>query len=172
MVGCGHVGLVSAACFAELGHTVDCIDIDAARIAELREGRTPIHEPDLERLLKRGLAAGRLRFLDAYPEPFDAEIVFVAVGTPSAQDGAADLRGVRDAMSALGPRLPAGAIVVNKSTVPIGTGELVEGMTARSGAREVSVVSNPEFLQEGTAVLNFMRPSRVVLGSRTCARRR
>ena len=165
MVGCGHVGLVSAVCFAELGHTVDCIDIDAARIAELREGRTPIHEPELERLLRRGLAAGRLRFHDSYPEPLEDEIVFVAVGTPAAQDGAADLRGVRDAMSLLAPRLRAGAIIVNKSTVPIGTGELVEGMTSRSGARDVAVVSNPEFLQEGSTVINFMRPARVVLGS-------
>ncbi len=165
MVGCGHVGLVSAACFAELGHTVDCIDIDAARIAELREGRTPIHEPDLERLLQRGLAAGRLRFHDSYPEPLEAEIVFVAVGTPAGQDGAADLRGVRDAMSLLAPRLRPGAIIVNKSTVPIGTAELIERMTSRSGARDVAVVSNPEFLQEGSAVINFMRPARVVLGS-------
>ena len=165
MVGCGHVGLVSAACFAELGHTVDCIDIDAARIAALREGRAPIHEPDLERLLRRGLAAGRLRFHDAYPDPLEAEIVFVAVNTPAAQDGAADLRAVRDAISSLAPRLRPGAIIVNKSTVPIGTGELVEGMATRSGAREISVVSNPEFLQEGSAVLNFMHPARVVLGS-------
>ena len=169
MVGCGHVGLVSAVCFAELGHTVDCIDIDAARIAELREGRTPIHEPELERLLRRGLAADRLRFHDSYPEPLQAEIVFVAVGTPAAQDGAADLRGVRDAMSLLVPRLRPGAIIVNKSTVPIGTGELVEGMTSRSGARDVAVVSNPEFLQEGSAVINFMRPARVVLGSTDAA---
>ena len=165
MVGCGHVGLVSTACFAELGHTVDCIDIDAARIAALREGRAPIHEPDLERLLRRGLAAGRLRFHDAYPDPLEAEIVFVAVNTPAAQDGAADLRAVRDAISSLAPRLRPGAIIVNKSTVSIGTGELVEGMATRSGAREISVVSNPEFLQEGSAVLNFMHPARVVLGS-------
>ena len=165
MVGCGHVGLVSAACFAELGHTVDCIDIDAERIALLRAGRSPIHEPQLERLLKRGIAEGRLRFHERYPEPLDAEIVFVAVSTPEAQDGAADLRAVRDAISAMARWLKPGSIIVNKSTVPVGTAELVESMAARGGARDVSVVSNPEFLQEGSAVESFMRPARVVLGA-------
>jgi UDPglucose 6-dehydrogenase len=165
VIGCGYVGAVSAACFADLGHQVDCIDIDAARVALLREGRSPIHEPGLESLLARGSAAGRLRFFDAYPESIRAEIVFIAVNTPGSAEGAADLRAVRDAVSSVAARLSPGAIVVNKSTVPIGTGELVEGMARRTGPEAVSVVSNPEFLREGSAIHDFMHPDRVVLGS-------
>jgi UDPglucose 6-dehydrogenase len=165
VIGCGYVGGVSAACFAELGHVVDCIDTDAERIALYRSGRSPIFEPGLEPLIARGLEAGRLRFWDAYPEQIDAEIVFIAVNTPGSVEGAADLRAVRDAVATTSPRLRPGAIIVNKSTVPIGTGELVEGMAHRSGLREVSVVSNPEFLREGSAVADFMNPDRIVLGS-------
>ena len=164
VIGCGYVGLVSAACFAELGHDVHCIDVDVARIAMLREGRTPIHEPGLDEMLARGREAGRLHFYDEYPDPVQADVVFIAVQTPPARDGAADLRAVRGAIRALAPRLRPGTVIVNKSTVPIGTGELVEGMARRFGGRGVSVVSNPEFLQEGSAVQNFMEPSRVVLG--------
>jgi len=165
VVGCGYVGSVSAACFAELGHDVDCIDVDAARIALFREGKSPIYEPGLEGLLERGVAAGRLRFMDSYPARLDADIVFIAVNTPGSHEGAADLRSVRDAVSTVAPLLKSGSIIVNKSTVPIGTGDLVEGMARRAGQKRISVVSNPEFLREGSAIHDFMNPDRIVLGS-------
>jgi UDPglucose 6-dehydrogenase len=165
VVGCGYVGGVSAACFSELGHVVDCIDTDAQRIAIYRSGRSPIFEPGLESLIARGLSGGRLHFWDQYPDQIEADIVFIAVNTPGSIEGAADLRAVRDAIAMTTPRLRPGSVIVNKSTVPIGTGELVEGMAHRSGLREVSVVSNPEFLREGSAVADFMNPDRIVLGS-------
>jgi UDPglucose 6-dehydrogenase len=164
VIGCGYVGAVSAACFAELGHDVDCIDLDERRIALLRQGRSPIHEPGLDELLARGVASGRLHFEAAYPERFEARIVFIAVNTPESQEGAADIRAVRDAVSMVAPRLAGGSIIVNKSTVPIGTGELVAGMARRSGYA-IRVVSNPEFLREGSAIRDFMQPDRIVLGS-------
>ena len=165
IIGCGYVGAVSAVCFAELGHTVDCIDIDRSRIERLRAGKSPIHEPGLETLLRSGLDSGRLRFHDSYPAALDAGIAFIAVNTPGSAEGAADLRSVRDAVATVAPLLPANAIIVNKSTVPIGTGELVEGMASRAGRPDISVVSNPEFLREGNAVRDFMAPDRIVLGS-------
>ncbi|MGE5595167.1 MAG: UDP-glucose dehydrogenase family protein [Hyphomicrobiales bacterium] len=165
VIGCGYVGAVSAACFAELGHDVDCIDLDESRIALLSQGRSPIHEPGLEDLLRSGVAAGRLRFSAVYPQRFDASIVFIAVNTPESQEGAADIRAVRDAVATVAPRLAPGSIIVNKSTVPIGTGELVAGMAERAGAHRIAVVSNPEFLREGSAIRDFMHPDRIVLGS-------
>ena len=165
VVGCGYVGGVSAACFAALGHDVNCIDVNAERIACYRSGKSPIFEPGLDALIAEGIGSGRLTFHDTYPQRLDAEIVFVAVNTPGSQEGAADLRAVRDAVSSIAPLLRPGSIIVNKSTVPIGTGELVEGMAQRAGQNHISVVSNPEFLREGSAVRDFMRPDRVVLGS-------
>ena len=165
VVGCGYVGGVSAACFAELGHSVECIDINTERIALYRTGKSPIHEPGLDELLGRGISSGRLTFRDCYPEFIDAEIVFIAVNTPGSSEGAADLRAVRDAVTSVAARLAPGSIIVNKSTVPIGTGDLVEGMARRVNAERISVVSNPEFLREGSAVADFMRPDRIVLGS-------
>ncbi len=165
VIGCGYVGAVTAACFAELGHDVTCIDIDRDRVQQLRRGSSPIHEPGLEPLLQRGIASGRLVFRDSYAEGLDAEIVFIAVNTPASQEGAADLRAVRDAVSSVAASVCSGAIIVNKSTVPIGTGDLVAGMARRSSQHDLSVVSNPEFLREGSAVTDFMHPDRVVLGS-------
>ena len=165
VIGCGYVGAVSAACLAELGHDVECIDIDRERINLLRSGRSPIYEPGLEEILVRGLRAGRLAFSSDYPDQFRASIVFIAVNTPGSQEGAADLRAVRDAVAQVAPRLQTGSIIVNKSTVPIGTGDLVEGVARRCGARDVSVVSNPEFLREGSAVGDFLHPDRIILGS-------
>ncbi|MFN0146201.1 MAG: UDP-glucose dehydrogenase family protein [Dehalococcoidia bacterium] len=165
VIGCGYVGAVSAACFAELGHTVDCVDTDKERIAMLRAGRSPIHEPGLDELILKGLNAGRLHFHDSYMDQFEAQIVFIAVNTPESQEGAADIRAVRDAVSTVAPRLLPGSIIVNKSTVPIGTGDLVSGMAHRSGNGSISVVSNPEFLREGSAIDDFMSPDRIVLGS-------
>ncbi len=165
VVGCGYVGGVSAACFAELGHSVDCIDVSAERIAIYQTGKSPIYEPGLDELLTKGLDTGRLRFMDSYPDMLDADIVFVSVNTPGSQEGAADLRAVRDAITSIAPRLRPGSIIVNKSTVPIGTGDLVQGMAERAGQKHISVVSNPEFLREGSAVGDFMKPDRIVLGS-------
>lgn len=165
VIGCGYVGAVSAACFAELGHHVECVDTDSARVAALRQGHSPIFEPGLEDLLRRGVERGRLTFRDSYPERIGAQIVFIAVNTPGSNEGAADLRAVRDAVASVASRLGPGSIIVNKSTVPIGTGDLVAGMAERSGAYHISVVSNPEFLREGSAVSDFLKPDRVVLGS-------
>ncbi|MGE0600088.1 MAG: UDP-glucose/GDP-mannose dehydrogenase family protein [Dehalococcoidia bacterium] len=165
VVGCGYVGGVSAACFAELGHSVECIDINTQRIALYQSGKSPIHEPGLDELVAKGIASGRLKFRDSYPEFIDAEIVFIAVNTPGSSEGAADLRAVRDAVTCVAARLAPGSIIVNKSTVPIGTGDLVEGMARRVNAERISVVSNPEFLREGSAVADFMHPDRIVLGS-------
>jgi UDPglucose 6-dehydrogenase len=171
MIGCGYVGAVTAACLSELGHHVDCVDIDSNRIAKLRKGQSPIYEPGLDQLLTKGLSAGRLTFSDTYPHRLRGDAVFIAVNTPGSQEGAADLRAVRDAVTMVGCRLAAGAIIVNKSTVPIGTGDLVAGMAQRGGARRVSVVSNPEFLREGSAIHDFMHPDRIVLGSNDSAAR-
>lgn len=165
VVGCGYVGGVSAACFAELGHDVDCIDVSTERIAIYQSGRSPIFEPGLDELLAKGIAAGRLHFRDSYPDSLDAEIVFIAVNTPGSQEGAADLRAVRDAVTSVAARLRSGSVIVNKSTVPIGTGDIVEGMARRAGHQDICVVSNPEFLREGSAVSDFMNPDRIVLGS-------
>ena len=165
VVGCGHVGLVAGACFARIGHDVECIDIDAERVALLQQGGCPIHEPGLDELIREGLANGRLTFRAGFPERLDAEAVFIAVSTPSSTEGAANLRAVRQAVAAIAPALRPGTVLVNKSTVPIGTGDMVERTATRGGALRISVVSNPEFLQEGTAIRNFMEPDRVVLGS-------
>lgn len=165
VVGCGHVGLVVGACFAELGHRVECIDIDAVRVEQLQRGITPLHEPGLDELIRSGLDSGRLRFRAGFPAELDATIVFVAVNTPSSTEGAANLRAVRDAIAALAQCIRPDTVIVNKSTVPIGTGDTVEFIAQRGGALRVSVLSNPEFLQEGSAVHNFMVPDRVVLGS-------
>lgn len=165
VIGCGYVGGVSAACFAELGHQVDCIDVNAERVALYRSGRSPIYEPGLDDLLEKGTRNGRLTFSNSYPDLFEADIVFIAVNTPGSNEGAADLRAVRDAVSAAASRLRPGSVIVNKSTVPIGTGDLVQGMAERAGNNRMSVVSNPEFLREGSAVADFMHPDRIVLGS-------
>ena len=165
VIGCGYVGAVSAACFAELGHDVDCIDTDPARISVLQRGESPIHEPGLETLLTRGVKRGRLHFSSDYPDVFEAKIVFIAVNTPESHEGAADIRAVRDAITMVAPRLKYGSVIVNKSTVPFGTGELVSGMARRSGCGGISVVSNPEFLREGFAIRDFMMPDRLILGS-------
>lgn len=165
IIGCGYVGAVSAACLADLEHRVHCIDIDADRIAQLQAGRSPIYEPGLDTLIERGIASGRLTFSSAYPERISASVVFIAVNTPGSREGAADLRAVRDAVTTVARRMRPGAVIVNKSTVPIGTGDLVKGMAERTGTSGLAVVSNPEFLREGSAIQDFMHPDRIVLGS-------
>jgi UDPglucose 6-dehydrogenase len=177
VVGAGHVGLVTAACLAELGHRVTCVDTDEDRIEALRSGTVPIHEPGLDTLIERHRASGALRFTASYKEALEGvDFVFVAVNTPSTPEGAADLRHVRRAARQIGRALKdSRPIIVNKSTVPVGTAETVDHILRQEagGLGELPVVSNPEFLREGTAIEDFMKPDRVVLGSndREAARR-
>jgi UDPglucose 6-dehydrogenase len=171
VVGTGYVGLVTGTCFADLGNRVVCLDINEEKVARLRRGELPIYEPGLEELVLRNLASGRLSFTSSYAEAVpDAEFCFIAVNTPSGAEGEADLGQVRAASAALAPHLRDGAIIVNKSTVPIGTADRVDHIVERHLPEEkkglrFGVVSNPEFLREGSAVADFMNPDRVVLGA-------
>ncbi|MEB2336776.1 MAG: UDP-glucose/GDP-mannose dehydrogenase family protein [Burkholderiales bacterium] len=170
--GAGYVGLVTAACFAEMGNHVVCVDVDAERVARLSRGEVPIHEPGLAPLIERGLAQQRIRFtLDAADAMADAEVIFIAVGTPPGEDGSADLSHVLAVARTVGALLADRCVVVDKSTVPVGTAdrvrETIAAELARRGvAHEFAVVSNPEFLKEGAAIGDFMRPDRIVIGSR------
>ncbi len=170
--GAGYVGLVTAACFAEMGNHVACVDVDADRVARLNRGEVPIHEPGLAPLLERGLAQQRIRFtLDAAEAMTGAEVAFIAVGTPPSEDGSADLSHVLAVARTIGSLLAERCVVVDKSTVPVGTADQVRATIAgelakRGAAHEFSVVSNPEFLKEGAAIGDFMRPDRIVIGSR------
>jgi UDPglucose 6-dehydrogenase len=169
VVGTGYVGLVTGTCFADLGNDVTCLDVDHTRIEKLKQGQMPIYEPGLEQLVERNVQAGRLRFSTDYPEALaNAEYAFIAVGTPSGNDGEADLQYVRAAAEAIADHVDWPIIVINKSTVPVGTGDWVaDVIKEKRGNRplEFSVVSNPEFLREGSAINDFMIPDRVVLGS-------
>ena len=168
IAGSGYVGLVSGACFADFGHDVVCVDVNAARITDLQAGRIPIYEPGLDRLVADNMAAGRLSFTTDLPAAVrDAQAVFIAVGTPSRRgDGHADLSYVSAAAREIAQAITGYTVVVTKSTVPVGTGDRVEGIIseARPDA-EFSVVSNPEFLREGAAIEDFKRPDRVVIGA-------
>ena len=167
MLGAGYVGLVSGACFSEFGASVTCIDVDASKIARLNEGRMPIYEPGLGELVERNVAERRLRFTTAFEESVgDAELIFIAVGTPSRRgDGHADLSFVYDAVRRIAPLLRGHSVVVDKSTVPIGTARQVKRIISEVNPEaEFDVASNPEFLREGAAIGDFMRPDRVVIG--------
>ncbi len=168
MIGTGYVGLVSGACFSEFGLSVSCVDQDAAKIARLRGGEVPIFEPGLEALVATNMAAGRLSFTtDLAAAVAGAEAVFIAVGTPSRRgDGHADLSYVYAAAAAVGRALTGYAVVVTKSTVPVGTGEEVAAILRRTRPADgFDVAANPEFLREGSAITDFMRPDRVVIGT-------
>ncbi len=167
VIGTGYVGLVTGTCFADLGNTVTCIDIDEQKIEALRHGVLPIYEPGLEELVRRNVGAGRLHFTSSYQEGLHgAEFVFIAVNTPSGPAGEADMTYVRRAAEQIAQTLDHPAIVINKSTVPIGSADLVATIMERSGYRfPAQVVSNPEFLREGQAIKDFMHPDRVVLGA-------
>ena len=171
MIGTGYVGLVSGACFAEVGNDVLCYDVDARKIAVLDGGEVPIHEPGLPELVARNRAAGRLRFTTDPAESVAHGVAqFIAVGTPPDEDGAADLRHVVAAARTIGRHMTGERLVVDKSTVPVGTADAVrqaiaEELAARGVAVPYSVVSNPEFLKEGAAVEDFMRPDRIVIGA-------
>ncbi|MEL7198882.1 MAG: UDP-glucose/GDP-mannose dehydrogenase family protein [Pseudomonadota bacterium] len=168
MVGSGYVGLVSGACFADFGHDVVCIDKDQSKIDRLHEGVMPIYEPGLDKLVESNVAAGRLSFTTDLAEGIkDASAIFIAVGTPSRRgDGHADLTFVYQVAKEVGASLSNDAVVVTKSTVPVGTGDEVERILQDSGtSHKVSVVSNPEFLREGAAIGDFKRPDRIVIGA-------
>ena len=168
VIGTGYVGLVTGTCFADLGNKVTCIDIDERKIQTLREGGVPIYEPGLEEVVRRNVAAGRLFFTTSYPEGLqDAEFVFIAVGTPSGVDGEADLQYVRMAAETIAQTMDHPLVIINKSTVPVGTGDWVADIVHKHQPVpiEFAVVSCPEFLREGSALADFSTPDRVVLGS-------
>jgi UDPglucose 6-dehydrogenase len=172
VIGAGYVGLVTAACFADAGNDVMCLDVDTAKIAMLDAGEVPIYEPGLKELLERNRAAGRLRFAtDAAYSVAHADVQFITVGTPPEADGSADLSQVLAAAQAIGRHMQGFKLVVNKSTVPVGTGERVRAAIEQElqvrglGGQSFTVASNPEFLKEGAAVEDFMRPERIVVGT-------
>ncbi|MEM6858094.1 MAG: UDP-glucose/GDP-mannose dehydrogenase family protein [Pseudomonadota bacterium] len=168
MVGSGYVGLVSGACFADFGHDVVCIDKDERKIEALHQGVMPIYEPGLDALVASNVSAGRLSFTTDLAEGIDgAAAIFIAVGTPSRRgDGHADLTFVHAVAKEVGENLPGDAVIVTKSTVPVGTGDEVERIIRDTGTtHRFSVVSNPEFLREGAAIGDFKRPDRIVIGA-------
>ncbi len=163
VIGTGYVGLTTGACFAQLGHDVTCADIDAEKVAMLNEGRIPIHEEGLENIVREAVKEGRLRFvLGAANAVEGREFVYLCVPTPQLPDGSADLSYIQGAAAEIAPYLDRSAIVINKSTVPVGSTRRVEQALGRP---DVTVVSNPEFLREGSAVNDFLNPDRVVIGA-------
>lgn len=163
VIGTGYVGLTSGACLASLGHRVVCGDVDASKVAAMSRGEVPILEPGLDELVQSGLKSGNLTFVHgAAAAATGAKYIFLCLPTPDGGDGRADLRIVHNVVAEIGPILDAGAILVTKSTVPVGTAQDITVTVRRT---DVAVVSNPEFLQEGTAVRNFMHPDRIVVGS-------
>lgn len=167
IIGTGYVGLVTGTCFADNGNEVTCVDSNEAKVEMLVQGRIPIYEPGLSELVLRNAAAGRLHFTTQLREAVtDAQIVFIAVGTPPAHDGSADLSAVWQVIDSLAPHLAPDAIVVLKSTVPVGTNATAYARLNELTGRECDVANNPEFLKEGAAINDFMYPDRVVVGVR------
>ena len=172
VIGVGYVGLVTGTCFADMGNRVICVDVNEDRIANLRQGILPIYEPGLEEMVRRNVNAGRLFFTTSYQDALNdpearADMVFVAVGTPEGVDGEADLRYVRAVAETVAEIVDHPVIIVNKSTVPVGTGDWVADIVSHKQPNAVpfSVVSNPEFLREGSAIADFLNPDRIILGS-------
>src|SRR5258706_13600510 len=171
VIGPGYVGLVTGACFADVGNDVLCVDVDTSKVQRLLRGEVPIHEPGLDELVARNLRAGRLHFSSDYDRAVaHSDVFFIAVGTPTDEDGSADVRHVENAARDLGQRITRPALLVGQSTVPVGTSDRVrravrEELTARGVTITVSVASNPEFLKEGAAVHDFMHPDRIVIGT-------
>ena len=171
VVGTGYVGLVTGACFAEMGNHVICVDVDSDKLARLNRGEIPIYEPGLEQIVERNFSRGSLEFTDNLKAALDsARVAMIAVGTPPDEDGSADLRHVLDVAQSLGEHMTDYLVIADKSTVPVGTAEKVveqvtEALTARGEVIPFDVVSNPEFLKEGAAVEDFMRPDRVIVGT-------
>src|SRR4051812_26484228 len=165
VVGSGYVGLVLGACLAENGNTVACVDKDESKVSNLKTGRMPIYEPGLEELVVRNQHEDRLSFTTDLPAAVRAStIVFIAVGTPQGEDGAADLQHVIAVAKAIGGAINKYTVVVDKSTVPVGTAKRVRDTIAAETTQTFSVVSNPEFLKQGAAIEDFMKPDRVVIG--------
>ena len=165
VVGTGYVGLVLGACLAENGNTVACVDKDADKVATLRAGRIPLYEPGLEEMVRRNHADERLSFTTELATAVrSSEVVFIAVGTPQGEDGSADLTHVLDVARAVGRAITKYTVIVDKSTVPVGTAKRVHATIAAETTQPFSVVSNPEFLKQGAAVEDFMKPDRVVIG--------
>ena len=170
VVGTGYVGLVTGTCFANSGNTVTCLDIDAEKIARLNRGEIPIYEPGLEELVVRSAKAGRLLFTtDTATAIRAAQVVFLAVGTPPSADGSADLSSLWKVVDSIAPHLDPEAVVVTKSTVPVGTCAGIEARLKERTGRDCRVASNPEFLKEGAAIDDFQKPDRVVVGVRSAA---
>jgi UDPglucose 6-dehydrogenase len=166
--GGGYVGLTTGACFADLGNEVVCVDIDEAKIAGLRRGKLPIFEPGLQEVVERNTKVERLSFTTSYADGLkDAEFAFIAVDTPSGSEGEADLKYMRMAAEMIASKMTNSLVIVNKSTVPIGTGDWVAEIVEAHlpAGLEFAVVSNPEFLREGSAINDFLHPDRIVLGS-------
>src|SRR5216683_1114164 len=169
VIGTGYVGLVTGACFAEFGVDVTCVDIDADKIARLSAGEMPIYEPGLEQLVTKDMHSGRLRFTTDIKQAVEqALVIFLAVGTPPKDDGSPDLSFVEAAATSIAQYMNGYKVIVTKSTVPIGTGEWLRKLIQKQQKKKVNfgIVSNPEFLREGAAINDFMRPDRVVIGSR------
>ena len=165
VVGTGYVGLVTGACLAETGNHVTCVDKDESKIAVLEGGGVPIYEPGLEEVVRRNVEQGRLSFTTDLPSAVqDSRVVFIAVGTPPRDDGSADLAAVQQVAQQIGQAMDGPKIIVNKSTVPIGTADLVKDIVSKQTEHSFAVVSNPEFLKEGAAIEDFMRPDRVIIG--------
>ena len=168
VVGAGYVGLVTGTCFAEFGNNVACVDVDQAKIGDLQQGQVPIYEPGLVEMVRRSLKDGRLSFsTDLRAAVQKSLVVFIAVGTPQAEDGAADLRHVIEVARSIAKSLDSYKVIVTKSTVPMGTGAMIRRLIQENltSSVEFSVASNPEFLREGSAIEDFMRPNRVVIGA-------
>lgn len=168
VVGTGYVGLVTGTCFAETGNTVTCVDIDQEKVKKLSSGKITIYEPGLEQLFERNLKQGRLSFTTNLKEGIeDAKIIFLALPTPPGEDGSADLKYILKVADDLGPLLKDYTVIVDKSTVPVGTADKVRERVAKGAKVDFDVVSNPEFLREGVAVEDFMKPDRVVIGTKS-----
>ena len=166
VVGTGYVGLVTGTCFAETGNQVVCIDIDADKVEKMRNGIIPIYEPNLDTIFERNISAQRLSFTTSLEDGVkDAEIIFLALPTPPGEDGSADLSYILGVAEQLGKLISEYKVIVDKSTVPVGTAEKVHAVIAKNAQVDFAVVSNPEFLREGFAVSDFMRPDRVILGT-------
>jgi len=169
VIGTGYVGLVTGSCFADLGHTVVCVDTDRRKVAMMKKGISPIFEPGLEEVLRRNLAAKRLTFTSDIAKPVrQSNFIYIAVGTPPKADGQPDMSQVEAAARSIAKNLNGYKIVVNKSTVPVGSGDMVADIIRKIRGKKAkfSVVSNPEFLREGSAIHDSMNPDRIVIGSR------
>ena len=166
VIGTGYVGLVAGACFAESGNDVVCVDKDAAKVRMLARGKMPIYEPGLEEMVRRNRQQRRLTFTTGLPKAVrDSSIIFIAVGAPQGEDGSADLRHVLGVARDVAKAMNGYKVIVDKSTVPVGTSAKVRAVVSRGTAHPFSVVSNPEFLKQGAAIEDFMKPDRIIIGT-------